>query len=51
VYCSWMEWMEWMDRNARGDTDIFLATATNRGATWSAPVTVNDESGGMSSGP
>lgn len=40
LYCSWM------DRNATGDTDIFLATSTNQGATWSAPLTVNDDGGG-----
>src|SRR5262249_51012361 len=40
VYCSWM------DNNASGDTDIFLATSTNQGATWSAPLTVNDDGGG-----
>jgi hypothetical protein len=40
VYCSWM------DNNANGDTDIFLATSTNQGATWSAALTVNDDGGG-----
>src|SRR5262249_43684569 len=40
VYCSWM------DNNTSGDTDIFLATSTNQGATWSAPLTVNDDGGG-----
>jgi hypothetical protein len=38
----------WMDNNVSGDTDIFLATSTNQGATWSAPVTVNDDRGGGS---
>src|SRR5262249_4558790 len=40
LYCSWM------DNNSAGDTDIFLATSTDNGATWSAPLTVNDDSGG-----
>ena len=40
LYCSWM------DANSAGDTDIFLATSTNQGATWSAPLTVNDDGGG-----
>lgn len=40
LYCSWM------DSNSAGDTDIFLATSTNQGATWSAPLTVNDDGGG-----
>jgi hypothetical protein len=40
LYCSWM------DRNVQGNTDIFLATSTNQGATWSAPLTVNDDSNG-----
>src|SRR5258707_15367709 len=40
LYCSWM------DANSAGDTDIFLATSTDKGATWSAPVTVNDDCGG-----
>src|SRR5262249_6823480 len=39
VYCSWM------DGNFNGDTDIFLATSTNQGATWSAPSPVNDDGG------
>ena len=40
LYCSWM------DNNSSGDTDIFLSTSTDKGATWSAPVTVNDDGGG-----
>jgi hypothetical protein len=40
LYCSWM------DDNGHGDTDIFLATSTDKGATWGAPVTVNDDGGG-----
>jgi hypothetical protein len=40
LYCSWM------DNNRSGDTDIFLSTSTDKGATWSAPVTVNDDGGG-----
>jgi len=40
LYCSWM------DDNGSGDTDVFLATSTDKGATWSAPLTVNDDSGG-----
>lgn len=40
IYCSWM------DNNASGNTDIFLASSTNHGASWSAPLTVNDDSGG-----
>ena len=39
LYCSWM------DRNNAGDTDIFLATSADKGATWSAPLTVNDDGG------
>ena len=33
----------WMDDNGSGNTDIFLATSSDRGATWSAPLTVNDD--------
>jgi len=40
LYCSWM------DNNSAGDTDIFLSTSTDKGATWSAPLTVNDDGGG-----
>jgi hypothetical protein len=40
LYCSWM------DDNGHGNTDIFLATSTNKGSTWSAPLTVNDDGGG-----
>jgi hypothetical protein len=40
LYCSWM------DDNGNGDTDVFLASSTDKGATWSAPLTVNDDGGG-----
>jgi hypothetical protein len=40
LYCSWT------DQNASGDTDIYVATSTDQGATWSAPLTVNDDRGG-----
>jgi hypothetical protein len=40
IYCTWM------DNNAHGDTDIFLAASSSQGATWSAPLTVNDDGGG-----
>src|SRR5258707_13184871 len=36
----------WMAANSAGDADIFLATSTDKGATWSAPLTVNDDGGG-----
>jgi hypothetical protein len=40
LYCSWM------DSNVSGNTDIFLATSADHGASWSQPVTVNDDGGG-----
>jgi len=36
LYCSWM------DSTPSGNTDIFFSFSDNRGATWSAPVTVAD---------
>ncbi len=41
LYCSWM------DETASNGTDIFVARSTDRGATWSAPVRVNDDPPGV----
>jgi hypothetical protein len=40
IYCSWM------DDNGSGDTDVFLSTSRDGGATWSTPAAVNDDGGG-----
>lgn len=40
LYCSWM------DETASNGTDIFVANSTDRGATWSPPVRVNDDPAG-----
>jgi hypothetical protein len=37
LYCSWM------DETATNGTDVFVARSTDRGASWSAPVRVNDD--------
>lgn len=37
LYCSWM------DETASNGTDIFVSRSTDRGASWSAPVRVNDD--------
>jgi hypothetical protein len=37
LYCSWM------DQTATNGTDIFVASSSDRGATWSSPVRVNDD--------
>jgi len=41
LYCSWM------DETATNGTDIFVARSTDRGASWSAPVRVNDDPTGV----
>lgn len=41
LYCSWM------DETANNGTDIFVARSTDRGASWSAPVRVNDDPAGI----
>jgi hypothetical protein len=41
LYCSWM------DETASNGTDILVSRSTNRGASWSAPVRVNDDSTGV----
>ena len=41
LYCSWM------DETATNGTDIFISRSTNGGATWSAPVRVNDDRTGV----
>src|SRR5258708_23868902 len=35
-----------MDDNGSGSTDVFLSTWTDKGATWSAPLRVNDDGAG-----
>jgi hypothetical protein len=37
LYCSWM------DRTAAGNTDIFVSSSSDAGATWSAPARVADQ--------
>jgi hypothetical protein len=37
LYCSWM------DETSANGTDIFVARSTDRGASWSTPVRVNDD--------
>jgi hypothetical protein len=41
LYCSWM------DETASNGTDIFVSRSTDRGASWSAPVRVNDDPTGV----
>ena len=41
LYCSWM------DETASNGTDIFVSHSTDRGASWSAPVRVNDDPTGV----
>jgi hypothetical protein len=41
LYCSWM------DETATNGADIFVARSTDRGASWSAPVRVNDDPTGV----
>ncbi|HEU5370492.1 MAG TPA: hypothetical protein VFU69_18615 [Ktedonobacterales bacterium] len=41
LYCSWM------DETAANGADIFVARSTDRGATWGAPVRVNDDPAGV----
>ncbi len=41
LYCSWT------DETATNGMDAFVARSTNGGATWSAPVRVNDDPTGM----
>jgi len=41
LYCSWM------DETAANGTDIFVAHSTDRGASWSAKVRVNDDPPGV----
>jgi hypothetical protein len=41
VYVVWSD-----QRNGPGDTDVFLARSDDRGASWSPPVRVNDDSPG-----
>jgi hypothetical protein len=41
LYCSWM------DETASNGTDIFVARSTDRGASWSSPVRVNDDPPGV----
>ncbi len=37
VYCSWM------DETTTSATDVFVSRSTDQGATWSAPLRVNDD--------
>jgi hypothetical protein len=41
LYCSWM------DETVSNGTDIFVSRSTDRGASWSAPVRVNDDPTGV----
>ncbi len=41
LYCSWM------DETASNGTDIFVARSVDRGASWSAPLRVNDDPAGV----
>jgi hypothetical protein len=41
LYCSWM------DETASSGTDIFVSRSRDRGATWSAPLRVNDDLAGV----
>ncbi len=41
LYCSWM------DETPGNGTDIFVARSTDRGASWSTPVRVNDDPTGV----
>jgi hypothetical protein len=41
LYCSWM------DETATNGTDIFVSRSTDRGASWSAPLRVNDDPTGV----
>jgi hypothetical protein len=41
LYCSWM------DETASNGTDIFVSHSSDRGASWSAPVRVNDDPTGV----
>jgi hypothetical protein len=41
LYCSWM------DETPANGTDIFVARSGDRGASWSAPVRVNDDPAGV----
>src|SRR6266851_3534307 len=41
LYCSWM------DETASNGTDIFVARSTDRGASWSTPLRVNDDPTGV----
>jgi hypothetical protein len=41
LYCSWM------DETATNGTDVLTARSTDGGVSWSAPVRVNDDPGGV----
>jgi hypothetical protein len=41
LYCSWL------DQTPASGTDIFVARSTDTGATWSAPLRVNDDPAGV----
>jgi hypothetical protein len=41
LYCSWM------DETASNGTDIFVSRSSDRGASWSGPVRVNDDPPGV----
>ena len=41
LYCSWM------DETTTNGTDIFVSHSTDRGASWSTPVRVNDDPTGV----
>src|SRR5713226_8679564 len=41
LYCSWT------DETASNGTDIFVSRSTDGGATWSPPLRVNDDPGGV----
>jgi hypothetical protein len=41
LYCSWM------DETPSNGTDIFVARSTDRGASWSSPLRVNDDPTGV----
>ena len=38
IYVNWSD-----QRNGLGNTDVFIAKSTDAGATWSAPIRVNDD--------
>src|SRR5215471_10666618 len=41
LYCSWM------DQTSSNGTDIFVSRSADNGATWSAPLRVNDDPAGV----